>query len=1277
VNSTTKRLLRAIEVLGWVVFFAFALLVLALRFWILPDIERYREDIVAALSRGIGLPVKVRSIEAGWLGLRPQITLSDVRIHDAQGRETLVLPSIHNVVAWRSIAAGELRLHRLVIEGPRLAVRRDAAGQIYVAGLKLAPGAARGNAATGPAALLARGEVVIRNAEIEWRDELRGAPPLVLHDVELALASSPGTHAVGLKARTAPELGGSFELSVRVDGDELPPGAWNGRAFLQVGYTDLNAWRPWVDYPLNLREGQGALRAWASIEGGSVKGGTADVMLSGVRASLADELSPLELATVGGRVHLRALADGVEFSGRGLSVVLASGPAIPRTDFEIVWRPQAGGTLAASLVDLEAMRHVAGSLPLPPQLTAALDELAPRGRLADARLEWTGPFDAPQRYSARARFSDLALRPREGVPGFAGLTGSLEANQERGKLTLASSKTVLELPRVFPQPAIALDSLAGEIGWELDKPRGFTVRVASLSFANAHASGNLFGSYTRADDGPGSLDLSAVLNRADARHVERYLPHAEMMGGPKLRGWLAEAIVAGEASDVRVRVRGDLRRFPFIDPAEGQFQVTARFEKGVLDYQKGWPRIDAVSGELNFERDRMEVVGRSGSVLGAQLSDVRAGISSLSSPARRLTVSGQADGPTGAFLAYVQSSPVREKAGAAVAGMRTAGSGRLRLKLDMPLADAARTTVEGEYDFSANQVQVVSWLPPVDAAAGRLAFTNGGFTLHNVRGRFLGGALSVAGGTRPGSGVEVVARGSNASFEATRAIAFLDHPVREYLSGTFAFAATVREHEGQARVSFESPLRGIESRLPAPLAKRAAEALPLRVEVTPSARGERDRIAVSFGSLARAELSRRRAGDAPGDAMEVQRTAVWLSPQRGQPIRLPERPGTLVYGALPEFDFDGWRPLLLGGDERPGSQAISLDLKFGALDAYGKRFHNVATRGSAAATGWSASVQADELAGDLSYRAGASPRVVGRLSHLTIPVDAPRMGAGSRGAARPADLPAVDLVAEDFTFRGNQLGRLELAASRAGDDWRVDGMKMENPDAAVSVRGLWSGAPSRTAMNFDLQAANVGAFLARVGYPGLVRGGKAQMGGSLTWQGDPGAVDFPSLAGDVHMEAQDGQFLEIEPGIGKLISLMSLQALPRRITLDFRDVFSKGFQFDRIDSNAQVEKGVIGLKQFRMRGSAADVAMTGEADLAHETQNLRVRVVPSLGDSAALGLTLVNPVAGVAAAIAQRILKDPLGQIFAFDYAVTGSWADPKVAKIPQPPAQVSEPVNQ
>src|SRR5256714_15076998 len=112
----------------------------------------------------------------------------------------------------------------------------------------------------------------------------------------------------------------------------------------------------------------------------------------------------------------------------------------------------------------------------------------------------------------------------------------------------------------------------------------------------------------------------------------------------------------------------------------------------------------------------------------------------------------------------------------------------------------------------------------------------------------------------------------------------------------------------------------------------------------------------------------------------------------------------------------------------------------------------------------------------------------------------------------------------------------------------------------------------------------------------MVPGGKAQLDGAVRWPGEPTALDYASLSGDLKLAAEDGQFLEIDPGIGKLISLMNLQALPRRITLDFRDVFSKGFRFDRIDAASRIERGTMQLKELRMSGPTADVAMSVQVD---------------------------------------------------------------------------------
>jgi uncharacterized protein YhdP len=157
------------------------------------------------------------------------------------------------------------------------------------------------------------------------------------------------------------------------------------------------------------------------------------------------------------------------------------------------------------------------------------------------------------------------------------------------------------------------------------------------------------------------------------------------------------------------------------------------------------------------------------------------------------------------------------------------------------------------------------------------------------------------------------------------------------------------------------------------------------------------------------------------------------------------------------------------------------------------------------------------------------------------------------------------------------------------------------------------------------------------------------------------------------VEAARGQFNKLEPGVGKLLGILSLQSLPRRITLDFRDIFSEGFAYDSIAGNAKITRGILDTQDLQIQGPSARIFMKGEVSVPAETQNLRVRVEPALGESVATGTMLVNPLVGAAAWIAQKILKDPLGQIFAYEYAVSGSWSDPKVEKIQQQAAKKEE----
>ena len=1237
---------RIPELLGWAVFFALAAALLVLRYGLLPRVEQLRPEIVARVTAVIGLPVKIGRIDAEWNGLRPQINLSDVRIYDAAGREALVLPSVENILSWRSLLHGQLRLYALRIDGLRLSVRRDSEGIFYVAGMKISPTGESGFSDW----LLRQEEIEIRGAEVEWRDEKRAAPPLVLTAINLRLKTDGEHHAAGLTARLPEAIGTTLQLRAELAGTSLQQLAgWNGRTFVQLGQTELGAWRPWFDHPGAIQSGLGAVRAWGTIESGTLREVTADVELAQVNAKLGEELPPLELAALSGRLQARQSPDGYHLTARKLTFVPQGRPALAPVDFQLAWKAD-GGVASANTLELAPLAHFAESLPLPPELRKLALELEPRGELGGLRYEWQGAVAAPTQYRVNSRFVDLGIQPREAVPGFAKLAGSLEMSEGGGRLTLQARDVELELPRVFPHPRLTFDTLNGQVDWK--RTEGvLNLQLASLTFTNDDLSGNAFGSYAYSGEGPGTLDLSAVLSRADAKNLAHYLPLAAIMG-EKPRDWLVKGILGGQASDVQLRLRGDLREFPFNDPARGEFRVTARVQHGLLEYADGWPRIEDIDADLAFEGNRMYIAGRSGRILGASVQDVKVSMPELRSKTPRVQVSGQAQGPTAEFLKFLQSSPLRASAGRFTDGISAVGDGQLSLTLDLPLADLQKTKVAGEYDLAANKVVLHRVLPPLEQAHAKLSFSESSFLVREASGQIFGGEVAITGGTRPGGAVQFVARGEG---QPGSLAPLFDHPLSRKVTGSSPYVATVTVRDGLPRIVVDTTLRGVTSALPAPLDKQPADTLPLRVDYSQFEGGARDRIAIWLARVFAADIQRRREGG----EMQPRRVGVWLTPT-GPAVRLPDRNGVLVYGSLTSLDADRWRalqPSMQGGEALP----TTLDVRVGRLDAYGKRFNNLALRSSLDAKGWSAVVDADEIAGQLSYTAEGTGQLVARLLHFTVPATINEAAAGS---AKPGEMPGIDFTAERFNLRGKQLGKVEFNAKRDGEDWFIEKLAMTNDDATLNASGRWRGAQPESHLDFNLDAADVGRFLGRVGYPNMVQGAKAELSGSVGWHGELLTMDYATLSGELRLNAEDGQFLEIDPGIGKLISLMNLQALPRRVTLDFRDVFSKGFRFDRIDAVSRVEQGTMQLKDFRMSGPAADVAMSGKVDLAHETQDLKLRVVPSLGGTASTAVAIVNPVAGVAAALAQKVLKNPLGQIFAHQFEVTGSWVDPKVVKL-------------
>lgn len=1244
-----RRTLRWLAWAAFVLWLLFVALVLVLRFAVLPRIADYRGDIERAATVAIGQPVSIGSIEARWRGLNPDLVLDDVVVADRQGVPAFSLSRVEGVMSWQTLLRWRPTLALLAFDRPVLHVRRDANGRITVAGI-----ATEGESDPAFAEwVLEQKRIRIRDATIVWEDRQRKAPPLVLEDLQLALDNSGRRHRFGISAVPPENLAARIDVRGEVRGD-LGEALehLSGKVFVELDYADLAGWRAWVDYPVHLPQGRGAVRVWGDLDEGEGKV-TADLALEELRIRLGRKVPELDLSSLRGRLQGSYRADAWSLAASKLELQTQDGLRLTPTDFSVDWQQRPGseqvhGSASASFVDLDVLSRLAGYIPLDPASRSLLNRHRPGGRIVELRAGWTLDGEELKRYSLKAAFSGLGVKADGYFPGAEGLAGSFDLSEKGGELTVNAGTSSLSLPAVFPEPTIGLDSLKLRASWK-NAGQVSDIRLEKLEFSGQDASGSAQGSYRYSGEGPGEIDLTASIDRADGRAVWRYMPHVV---NADTRAWLRRGIVEGKASDGRLILRGALKDFPFRDNKGGQFIVTAKAAGVRLDYAPGWPAIDDIAADLSFGVG-MKISASKGRILGANLSGVTAEIPDFESHEEMLLVRGLAQGPTAEFLRFIDRSPVAAKIDRFTDGMTAIGNGSLSLELDIPLRHALDTRMRGDYRFQNNQLQLLAGLPPLTQVNGRLLLTENTITSQDIAGRVFGGPLKVQV-RNAGDKVAVQAGGNAAIGDVSKHFGW---PLINHLAGNANWKADIAIQRRNADVVVESDLLGVTSPLPEPLNKTATTPLPLRIERTaPDAQREQYRI--SLGKIGQGLIVRR------GERWERGVFAVGEADGR-----LPEK-GLAIRVAAPRIDADNWRNYLQdgsnGGSSGDGS-GLALNvvaLKTPQLRLFERDYHQVDVALRPRDGGWQIGLNTREAVGDLFWRSGGEGWLEGNFRRLVIRQSDE---AAEGGTSLINSLPGMNLTVDDFLVGDKALGRLEVRARNDKGAWNLETLNLQNPDGALKGKAVWSnGSRHATRLDFELTAKDIGRLLDRLGYADAVRRGTARLTGELQWAGPLTAIHYPSLTGQMTVDAQKGQFNKLEPGVGKLLGLISLQSLPRRLTLDFRDIFSDGLAFDSIDGKLAVRRGVMRTAEpLRISGPAAQVEMRGETDLKNETQNLQVVVRPEIGGLAAVGAAaLVNPVAGAAALVANTVLQKPLNRLFSYRYHVTGTWADPKVEKL-------------
>jgi uncharacterized protein (TIGR02099 family) len=1252
----------------------FTAAVLWLRYVALPDVDRYRPEILASIEKASGMAVGVTAIRGGWGGLRPVLSLEGVSINDRAGRAAFRLERAEATLSWWSLFLGEIRFHDLDFHRPDLVLRRGADGVIYLADKPINAAGPGGDGAFTEW-LLAQPRLGIHDATLTWRDDFGGAPEVRLAGVEIAVAKSRGRHRAALTAVPPRSLATRIDLRAEVqlvrEGDR-----WRarGEAYAEALNADLARLRNHLPVPETLRSGVGSARLWLAFTPQGITEATGDVNMRDARVQLDADALPLQLASLSGRAIYRADPEGFSLTTEQLRFRLASGAEASPGRFSVTRTAPAGAAprveFQADNIDLKIAATLVDYFPLPREIKGQVLRFAPRGRIADARIAWT---EGAKAYSVNGRFEALAINAVDAYPGASGLSGSIEGTEAGGILKVESRGAAFEAQRIFPA-SLALDQLDAQARWR-HVGSALEVQVERARVANADGTLEFSGTWRaapprEAGPSPGIVDFKGTLERVVVKRVPAYLPN--VIAGT--REWLEKALAGGEISAGRFELKGDLYDFPFGGQAPGRFLLEARARNGRLVYHPEWPSIDAIDGLVRFDNRSMEIRAQRGAIFSSAVRGASAVIADLGARPAVLVIDGEVDTTGADTMRFLRESPLVNGPGAFTRAIAVEGPGRLKLHLDIPLRGAEAIRVAGEYQLAGATATSGQTIAMRDMR-GKLAFTERGVNAPELVGTMFGGPATLALATEPGSRVLATIEG-RIDVEALRP--YVPEPIARRLSGSTQWKARVLSGAQGTEIGLATDLVGLASRLPAPLEKAADETRSLTIQLAGIGTDtELVNAALSGGVFWRSV----RRGD--GEARAAQ-----LAIKMGEPIaQEPARDGLWLYGSAEALDVDAWMavfPEASRGNAPAASTAPPLglrgiDMRLGRVRYAGRELAKVAAKLEHAGEEWRGTLDSPIIAGTVQWRSEGRGHLTARLTRLAIPEARPDTAASQ---APSQDPPALDVVAERFDFRGRTLGKLEIKADYArpdaagqapagGEEWRIEKLDITSPHAQWRSTGSWrrTGAGALTSMTVGLEVPSLNGLLGQFGYGDYVTRGIGRLEGKLAWPGHPHDFSTSILSGNLEVRAQRGQFAKLEPGAGKLLGLLSLQSLPRRVTLDFRDIFSDGFAFESIEGSVKIARGLMLADNFAISGPSALVSLSGEVSLPQETQTLTLRVVPEMGESAAVAATVLGtPVLGLSTLLISKLLSNPIGKVVAYEYLVTGSWDNPVVTKLSAPP---------
>ena len=1276
--SNLRKIFRQLRTLLWTALTLLTLVaavLVGIGKLLMPYSEQYQPELEAWLSKAFNQPVKVESFTGEWKAFGPRISLQGVTLMpDGMQSEIAISQAALDIKPLNTLIPGR-PLYSFRIIGADLALEHRGDGRYVLSGLGVSKSSSGRNSNPGLRDVALNGEVRLQDISLSFDDPERQIH-IVLSNVNGRMKMEGNRMAAEIQARVTDKdrrrVVGDLDaiVQIKLDKDQqLEDARWHVKTG-ELLLAELVRQLP--HHPLIPVSGRLNAELWGDWQKDQPQ------QMQGVLdlrdARLSSQLGPLLIDHLNSRFSFQFshrknwsmdLSDLiVEYAGEEWQS--------PRFSLARNVPDNLGLWVSADYVELDY------PLQLTQRIMATYNTLWPdalplraQGKVTDFDLVLDSKW---QVLKAKGRLEDGRFWGWNKGPDIEGINAQVDLGEGQGNIDFGGPSVKFDWLTVFRRPVLlAMNDCSLEVLWQQKTSWQFDLNYCQLENEDISAIGRL---RMASSEGKPEIDVNVAMQRGDVSRFGDYWPENVM--SLRTLQWLRRSLLSGQVSDGRYSMVGDLDDFPFKNH-RGRLQAIAPVDQLNLSYLDEWPQVRQAHAIAEFEGPGMYVQGEIGNIAGTSIDNVVVSIDDFKKPVLDIRYKTSTELPE--LIGFIKRTPLLDGLDLDPDQFVFAGLSDVNGHIHSRLGGSTdQLQVTGELKLNGNQFTDLSSGIVLDGISGTLNYNREGLGATGLISTFrdLPVSLDIHSDWDADEVFRARLMGELPVEKVIPEDLLQREPLFKHASGStlwdinISVASVPGVEDRETWLEIGSGLEGVGIDLPAPMQKSAGLNWPVSVRY-PIRSKERVMTADLPGRMQlQMELS--------GDEATPIRAAVQLG---GKVDALPDYGLFVINGSAPTFNLDGWIDLIVDrfsqADDVGGLSLQAAAVDAGQIMIFDRQFNDVGLRMEyldGVVTGHFESEDIDGLVRYYKNEQGAHS-MSGEFDRLLLPDP---VSQGVTMESDPSELPEMHFYSKEFRYLGIDLGETRIEGYPIKNGFHMESVKAKSPSLEFSARGDWIRDQEGERSDFDIHitSESLGSVLEAMDISSAMQGGQTVVNFDAWWQGPPAAFALERLNGEMDLSIIQGNILTADPGAGRMLGLLSLTELPRRLAMDFRDVFEEGFHFDEASGTMQLENGTSHTEDLLLKSTAAEIAITGSTDLAAKTFDYEFAVRPGVSKTLpVIGAIAGGPVGAAAGLALQALLRDALGDATEAKYTIRGPWTDPlvePVERVPRAPTEVVQP---